>query len=188
LAVFVVAGAGAAGWRILSLQDRVDQANAHVEKLHQALVRARGVERRLVHEVKAQLRSMRQGRSSNQPCSPFGPHTQFFPSHGAPGTKVVFATDCLQGPAGMWHHWQSGYGMFLLHQFAQPRECELIIEVGHPSFRFDGRNRAHGSFVVPSGEGGCFQHDYRRAISPAMYRLGIGCHACEIGRFRVTAS
>ena len=112
-----------------------------------------------------------------------GPHLWLFPDRGPPGTRVMFVGDCFKGSFA--RNPTAGYGIFLLHRFVKPRECELIGPA--VPFRLDlHRGRAEGFFTVPF-QGICFQHRYGRRLTPEMYELGVGCHACSIARFRVTA-
>jgi hypothetical protein len=116
------------------------------------------------------------------PCR--GPHVWLSPDQGPIGTHVAITGYCFVGQD--WSQWRGAYGMFLLHQFIEPRECELIIGVGDPVLRISRSGRAEGSFTVPGGEGGCFQQRYEWRITPASYSLGIQCHACLVADFRVT--
>jgi hypothetical protein len=117
------------------------------------------------------------------PCR--GPLVWIFPSQGPIGTHVTITGYCFLGQ--YWRQWRGGYGMFLLHQFLEPRECELIIGVSDPVLRINRSGQAEGSFTVPGGTGGCFQHGYERRITPTDYSLGIACHACSVATFRVTS-
>jgi|SRR3954470_9687117 hypothetical protein len=114
------------------------------------------------------------------PCSSgTGPvDVRLGPRHGPVGTRVRLTGRCFA------RHWNAGYGIFLDREFTKPRECEVIA--GGP-FRFHvDRSRAgHGWFIV-APDGACFQHDYRRRVTPGVYQLSVGCHACAVARFRVT--
>lgn len=101
------------------------------------------------------------------------------PKQGPVGTKVRFSGGCFPKDLDL-----SGYGVFLLHDFRRPRDCELLVG-GATEFKLRADGRAHGWFVV-GAHGHCFQQDYGRNVTPASYSLGIGCHACPWGTFRVT--
>ena len=109
-----------------------------------------------------------------------GPSVRARPDHGPPGTRVTIVGECFEE-----RQWNHGYGIFLIRQFSQPRECE-VIGWGNPfRFRVDSRGRGRGFFTVPSS-GDCFQQDYGRRVTPGVYAIGLGCHACGVGTFRVT--
>jgi hypothetical protein len=111
-------------------------------------------------------------------CSPGTVHVRIVPEHGPVGTRVRITGRCFP------RHWDSGYGIFLLREFTKLRECEIIAG-GAFRFRVDREHVARGWFKVAS-DGACFQHPYRRSVTPGLYQLGIGCHACLVARFRVT--
>jgi hypothetical protein len=100
------------------------------------------------------------------------------PRRGPVGTRVRITGRCFP------RRWNHGYGIFLLRQFTKPRECEVIA--GGPfRFRVNRARVGRGWFEV-ARDGACFQRRYRRRVTPARYHVGFGCHACRIGRFRVT--
>jgi hypothetical protein len=113
-------------------------------------------------------------------CSPgSGPvRVRIVPGHGPVGMRVRITGRCFA------RHWDSGYGIFLLREFTKPRECEIIAG-GAFRFRVDRDHSARGWFKVAS-DGACFQHRYRRRVTPGLYELGVGCHACLVAHFRVT--
>lgn len=113
-------------------------------------------------------------------CSPgIGPvGVRIVPEHGPVGTRVRISGRCFP------RHWDSGYGIFLLRQFTKPRDCEIIAG-GAFRFHVDRAHVARGWFTV-APDGACFQHRYRRRVTPGRYQLGVGCHACTVARFRVT--
>jgi hypothetical protein len=113
-------------------------------------------------------------------CSPgTGPvDVRIVPRHGPVGTRVRISGRCFD------RHWDSGYGIFLLRQFTRPRECEIIAG-GAFRFRVSRARVGRGWFEV-AHDGACFQHRYRRRVTPGRYRVGFGCHACAVARFRVT--
>ena len=168
----------AAERRVASLEASVREVQARALAAESGLDEAEQTGRKLRREV-------RQSQSCEQPPFDHGPHVWLFPTQGPPGTQVRIVGGCFLG--SFWRHWRSGYGMFLLRQFIEPRECELIAGVLDPVLRIR-RGWAEGAFTVPAGRGSCFQHLYERRITPAIYSLGLGCHACNIARFRVTAT
>jgi hypothetical protein len=107
---------------------------------------------------------------------PVGVH--IVPAYGPVGTRVRVTGRCFR------RNWNSGYGIFLGRQFAQPRECEIIAG-GAFELRVDSKHRARGWFKV-APDGACFLHRYRRRATPGRYRVGLGCHACRVTAFRVT--
>jgi hypothetical protein len=113
-------------------------------------------------------------------CSPgTGPvDVRVVPRHGPVGTRVRVSGRCFR------RRWDAGYGIFLLRQFTKPLECELIAG-GAFRFRVNRARVGRGWFKV-AHDGACFQHRYRRRVTPGPYRVGLGCHACLVARFRVT--
>jgi hypothetical protein len=94
------------------------------------------------------------------------------------GTRVRISGRCFH------RRWNSGYGIFLRRQFTKPRECEIIAG---DAFRFRvNRARVGRGWFEVARNGACFQHRYRRRVTPGRYHVGFGCHACAIARFRVT--
>jgi hypothetical protein len=112
-------------------------------------------------------------------CSPGSASVRLVPRHGPVGTRVRVTGRCF-----FYRHWDSGYGIFLLREFTKPRECEIIAG-GASRFRVDRDHSARGWFKV-AADGACFQHRYRRRVTPGLYEVGFGCHACLLARFRVT--
>jgi hypothetical protein len=100
------------------------------------------------------------------------------PKRGPMGTRVRITGRCFP------RSWNSGYGIFLRRQFTKPRECEIIAG-GAFRFRVNRARMGRGWFEV-ARDGACFQHRYRRRVTPGRYDIGFGCHACTLGRFRVT--
>jgi hypothetical protein len=100
------------------------------------------------------------------------------PKRGPVETRVRLTGRCFA------RRWNSGYGIFLLRQFTKPRECEIIAG-GAFRFRVNRARVGRGWFEV-ARDGACFQHRYRRRVTPGRYDIGFGCHACTLGRFRVT--
>jgi hypothetical protein len=100
------------------------------------------------------------------------------PERGPVGTRVRITGRCFP------RRWNSGYGIFLRRQFTKPRECEIIAG-GAFRFRVNRARAGRGWFEVARG-GACFQRRYRRRVTPGRYDIGFGCHACTLGRFRVT--
>jgi hypothetical protein len=117
---------------------------------------------------------------STETCGPgSGPvDVRISPRRGPVGTRVRISGRCFP------RRWNSGYGIFLLRQFTKPRECELIAG-GRFRFRVNHAGVGRGWFKV-ARDGACFQHRYRRRVTPGRYWVGFGCHTCSIGRFRVT--
>lgn len=91
------------------------------------------------------------------------------PTRGITGSRVRLSGGCFQ------RRWDKGYGVFLLHQFFRPRECEIIAG-GRFRLRVDRHGQAHGWFVVPAS-GACLQHSSGRRVTAGVYSLSIGCHA-----------
>ena len=136
------------------------------------------VSRREVRRLKEQVR-VRQtcaGRGSVYG----GPHLTLVPDSGPPGTRVTVVGDCFK--ARRWNH---GYSIFLIRGFMHPRSCEIVAGAGPFALRVGRAGRARGFFTVPS-EGDCFQEGYGRRVTPGVYGVGVGCHACIQARFRVT--
>ena len=100
------------------------------------------------------------------------------PRRGPVGTRVRISGRCFS------RRWNAGYGIFLRRRFTEPRECEVIAG-GRFRFRVDRDRDGRGWFEV-ARDGACFQRRYRRSVTPGRYSIGFGCHACAIGRFRVT--
>lgn len=100
------------------------------------------------------------------------------PRRGPVGTRMRITGRCFR------RRWNHGYGIFLRRQFTKPRECEIIAG-GAFRFRVSRTRVGRGWFEV-ARDGACFQRRYRRRVTPGRYYVGFGCHACTIGRFRVT--
>jgi hypothetical protein len=100
------------------------------------------------------------------------------PKRGPVGKRVRVGGRCFP------RLWNSGYGIFLRRQFANPRECELIAG-GAFRFRVNREGVGRGWFEV-ADDGACFQRRYRRRVTPGRYAVGFGSHASSIGHFRVT--
>lgn len=153
-------------------------ANADVSADLAEARRAAAVARREVRRLKEQVR-VRQtcaGRGSAYD----GPHLTLVPYGGPPGTRVTVVGDCFKG-----RRWNDGYGLFLIRGFSHPRPCEVIGFARPFALRVERSGRARGFFTVPS-EGACFQEGYGRRVTPGVYGVGVGCHACIQARFRVT--
>jgi hypothetical protein len=119
------------------------------------------------------------GPQSNACLRDAGPvDVHITPKRGPVGTRVRITGRCFA------RRWNSGYGIFLRRQFAGPRECEIIAG-GAFRFRVSRARVGRGWFEV-AHDGACFQHRYRRRVTPGRYRVGFGCHACAVARFRVT--
>jgi hypothetical protein len=118
--------------------------------------------------------------TESEPCRPGrGPaDVRIMPRHGPVGTRVRIRGRCFP------RRWNHGYGIFLLRQFMKPRECELIAG-GRFRFRVNRARVGRGWFKV-ARDGACFQHRYRRRVTPGRYRVGVGTHASFVARFRVT--
>ncbi len=138
-----------------------------------------------VQELQKDVARLRAVNANAQTCAgsrtPYGgPHLSLVPRAGPPGMRVTIVGDCFRS-----RHWNHGYGLFLIRVFRSPRSCEIIA--GGPfSLKVD-KSGASGFFTVPSS-GSCFQEEYGRRVTPGLYRLGVGCHACTTARFRVTAA
>jgi hypothetical protein len=118
--------------------------------------------------------------TKSEPCSrESGPvDVRIARRRGPVGTRVRITGRCFQ------RRWNFGYGIFLRRQFNEPRECEIIAGGG---FRFRvNRNRVGRGWFRVARDGACFQRRYRRRVTLGRYGIGFGCHACTIGRFRVT--
>lgn len=107
-----------------------------------------------------------------------GPQLRVVPQQGPIGTRVRLAGQCFGDS------YYDGDGVFLLRQFFEPRECEIMAFAKH-RLRFGKSGSLRGHFTVP-GNGACSQHDYSRRVTPSRYFVGIGCHSCLHARFRVT--
>lgn len=139
-----------------------------------------GAEREIA-ELRRRLRDAQ--TCADQHGSYGGPHVWAVPDHGPPGTRVTIVGDCFKS-----RDWNFGYGIFLIRHFFKPQECEVIAGADPFELEVDRQGRSQGFFTVPS-RGGCFQHDYDRRVTPGVYRIGIGCHACATAAaFRVTRS
>jgi hypothetical protein len=170
-----------------SLRDELGTAKGEVAALHTLRTRTEHLQAALDSAERREAELQEKVRQ-RQTCGKRGfqgtggPHLWLFPDRGPPGTRVMIVGDCFKGSFA--HDPTAGYGIFLLHRFMKPRECELIGPA--VPFRLDlHRGRAQGFFTVPF-RGLCFQHRYGRRLAPEMYELGVGCHACGIARFRVT--
>lgn len=122
-----------------------------------------------------------------QTLSRFGfPPVAVSPDHGPIGSRVSLVgddfvrsewRDVVRANAG------GGYGVFLIKDL--PDGCELIAGA-----RFDLQVDASGhltsDLTVPE-RGQCFQTERTERVRPGAYRVGIGCHACEVATFKVTA-
>lgn len=108
---------------------------------------------------------------------------RLIPRHGPAGTRVHVLGTCFKRD----RRWFGPHpGVFLLHRFTGPRECELrTSEADHVVIRADGALR--GWFVV-AARGSRFQHVYARDVRPGRFDLGLGCLACIVryGAFVVT--
>jgi hypothetical protein len=82
-----------------------------------------------------------------------------------------------------------GYGISLqtyLERQGDIRECNLIAGA-EGTFSIDDSGRMRGHFVVPS-HGSCFQQeDDHATIRPGQFELILGCHTCDMAKFKVTA-
>lgn len=118
--------------------------------------------------------------TASETCRPgSGPvDVRIVPRRGPVGTRVRISGRCFPG------RWKAGYGIFLLRQFTKPRECELIAG-GRHRFRVNRAGVGRGWFTV-AGDGACFQHRYRRRVTPGRYKVGVGAHAAFVAHFRVT--
>lgn len=177
-------------WRFQSTDDELSAAQRRLDDLatdfEKERTRAESLQAR-VREAQKEIRTLAEEVRSRQDCRVpnqgyRSPHLTLVPNHGPVGTRVALVGDCF-----LSKRWDSGYGLFLIRQFVEPRECELIAGGDH-ELKIEKTGRARGFFIVPA-TGSCFQHDYGRGVTPGVYQLGVGCHACT-GRatFRVTAS
>jgi hypothetical protein len=124
-------------------------------------------------------RPLAYGRESNACPRGSGPvDVRITPKRGPVGTRVRITGRCFP------RRWNLGYGIFLRRQFTKPRECEIIAG-GAFRFRVTRARVGRGWFEV-ARDGACFQHHYRRRVTRGRYDIGFGCHACTLGRFRVT--
>lgn len=105
-----------------------------------------------------------------------GPRLVAIPRAASVGARVTLEGSCFQ------REWNFGYGIFLIRDFERP-ECELIAAAEH-RFRVRRDGSAVGYMIVPS-EGDCFQRSSTRFVTPGRYRIGVGCHACQLAGFRV---
>ncbi len=113
-------------------------------------------------------------------CSPdSAPPVSLRPDRGPVGTRIRFRGRCFDPREDA-----SGYGVFLIRQFSQPRECELILG-GRQRFDVGEDGTARG-FLVVAGRGHCTQRSYGRRATPGLYGFGIGSHASRLATFRVT--
>ena len=109
------------------------------------------------------------------------------PDHGPVGTLVH-----LEGAGFRDPFWQSvdascrtscGYGVFLEGGF--PGDCDLIATTAF-TLAITPAGHLLAQFTVPA-KGDCFQQARGLPVSPGWYKIGIGCHVCDVGVFRVTA-
>ncbi len=108
------------------------------------------------------------------------PEITLRPTAGPIGTRVRISI-----PDGCFKRdWNKGYGIFLLRQFMQPRECELISGGGF-KLHVNAAGGARGHLSV-GDRGHCFQQPYGRAATPGRYVVGFGCHACGGPTFTIT--
>lgn len=118
----------------------------------------------------------------------YGPRLTFDPPKAPPGTRVRFEGDCFVGFFADKKTLTTGYGIFLIHpalEWGEAPDCELIAGT-RPNRLTITAGRGNGFFTVPE-EGGCFQSSRVRPVRPGRYDLGMGCHACYVAPFRVTA-
>ena len=114
---------------------------------------------------------------ADDPCME-GPILEVDPPRGSVGDRVTLSGTCFK------RNWDAGFGVFLIRQFQEPRECELLAG-GRYAFHVQKDGGAKGYFVVPE-RGSCSQRTYGRRVTPGQYWMGVGCHACTDGvRFRV---
>ena len=187
-ALLVAAASGVLIVKVTSLDRRSERLEADLERVRAANAELRADLRRT--ESAAAVSRRRAGRlreevQVRQTCAGRGseyggPHLVLVPDQGPPGTRVTVVGDCFKG-----RRWNHGYGIFLIRGFTRPRSCEIIAGASPFRLRVDATGRARGFFTVPS-RGGCFQEDYGRRVTPGVYQVGLGCHACGTARFRVT--
>jgi hypothetical protein len=116
---------------------------------------------------------------------PYGlPAVTVSPDHGPVGTRVHVEGDGFTGAS--WRDVGAtggGYGVFLL---TDEGDCELLA-VSDPALKISRNGHLIAEVTVPA-QGECFQSGRSQAVRPGDYRIGIGCHACEVADFRVTRS
>jgi hypothetical protein len=130
--------------------------------------------------VAAGIGGAERSQASTSRCQS-GPKLKVIPSRGPVGTHFRLVGSCFPRERGL----TEPYGVFLLHDFRRPKDCELIAGDPHYRFTIERNGNARGHYIVPS-HGACFQHTYGRRVTPAVYRIGVGCHACLLTQFRVT--
>jgi hypothetical protein len=183
--ILVLLGAlGAAGWLAYDARSERDSATSKLrrERVTTAALRTQLAEQAADVEVSKRAASaLRRKLRAKGRCEP---HLVLMPTEGPVGTRVVFVGDCFAGPYWAEDVLHGAYGMFLLRDLAG---CEQIVGAEPFEIRRAPGGRVRGSFTVGS-EGGCFQSDGPpRAVVPGAYRLGLGCHACLVATFRITA-
>ena len=103
------------------------------------------------------------------------------PTGGPVGTRVTFEGDVNPTVIALMR--QHAY-FNLIHELPH---CELLLELLQPTIEVGDTGHVTGSFVV-GREGRCFQQDRTVVAVPGRYGLSIGCHACDLAEFQVTAA
>ena len=131
--------------------------------------------------------------SASSPCpGPDSPCLTLTPSSGPVGTTVRISGH-IHSDIQSWRQAFRDPGYFaLVSDFAQgfpghPGECELLVGGDGGKARVSRDGAVKGAFVV-GGTGSCFQQSGRYATQPGRYYLSIGCHACQVAVFDVSAS
>jgi hypothetical protein len=66
--------------------------------------------------------------------------------------------------------------------------CEMNVNVGHPRIRVNPSGRISGSFTVLGGNAYCKRTSgVFHAVLPGTYHLTVGCQACGIADYQLTA-
>lgn len=187
-AVFLVAGAS---WLFLEQREELTSVRERVHRLEErattsskVLVRSTDEMERLTEQLDranqkvSNLESRARGmQTCGRASQPF-PHLTVIPSQAAIGERVSVVGDCFVGP---WRDFEccGPYGLFLIREISggSGASCELIAGGPH-ELSIEGPGRRAGFLTVPRS-GDCFQGGgTRKELSPGLYRVGIGCHAC----------
>src|SRR3954463_9831675 len=120
------------------------------------------------------------------------------PDHGPVGTHVRISGH-LTPTSKQWRQVISTAhnAVFLVAAFRDNRRavrraiggvCEINVAVAHPRIHVNHAGEIHGSFTVLGGTAGCKRTEgVLHAVLPSTYTLTVGCQACGIADYSLTA-
>jgi hypothetical protein len=112
---------------------------------------------------------------------PAGPAVTLRPGSGPVGTRVT-VTGSGFDPA-----LSSAPVILLTLNRGFPGGCALVGGVREIRMHVNANGRLSGQFII-TAHGTCFQEPGRRhRVTPGVYQVAIGCMACNVHAFRVTA-